>query len=500
MRNTKYFRNSFYQKPLAELDYENMTMKRRLFPALARTLLFGCLFAVSLAPTFANPAHGSNPAAASIPVGTFEQRLPNGLRVIVKEDHRAPTAVHMVWYRAGAMDEKDGTSGVAHVLEHMMFKGTKNHATGEFNKIVAEAGGRDNAFTSLDYTAYFQIVPKRALPQMMALEADRMANLKLTAKEFEQEIKVVMEERRLRTDDNPVAQVHEALNAAAFRAHPYRRPIIGWMDDLEQMTDTDARDWYRDWYTPGNAYVVVVGDVDHREIFRLAEKTYGRIKSHGLPVRKPQNEPEQTGIKRVVVKAPAKLPYLIMGWKVPKLLDIDKDREPYALEVLSTVLDGHDAARFAKNLVRGQKIAQSAGAGYGAMARGEALFLVDGKPVEGKTVAELEAALRAEIKRVQDEGVSVEELARVKTQTIAAQVYKRDSMMAQAMEIGALEAVGQDWRNIDKLIEKIRGVTAEEVQAVAKKYFKDDTLTVAVLDPQPLDQAKPRRSTFTPRH
>jgi zinc protease len=191
----------------------------------------------------------------------YEKQLANGMRIIVKEERRAPTAVHMVWYRAGAMDEKDGYSGVAHLLEHMMFKGTKKVPTGGFNKLVAEAGGRDNAFTSMDYTAYFQIVPKAALPKMMELEADRMANLLVTPKEFASEIKVVMEERRLRTEDNPQSLVHEALNAAAYQAHPYRRPIIGWMDDLESMTWEDARDWYRHWYVPNNAYLVVVGDV-----------------------------------------------------------------------------------------------------------------------------------------------------------------------------------------------------------------------------------------------
>jgi zinc protease len=452
-------------------------------PLLAASVVLA--FAVSPAPTFANP---------------FETKLANGLRVIVKEDRRAPTAVHMVWYRAGSMDEKDGTSGVAHALEHLMFKGTKNLRSGEFNKRVAEAGGRDNAFTSRDYTAYFQIVPKAALPEMMQLEADRMANLTLDAKEFAAEIKVVMEERRLRTDDNPHALVYEALNSTIFQAHPYRRPIIGWMDDLEHMTWQDAREWYRQWYAPNNAYVVVVGDVDHREVFRLAQKYYGPHKAHALPERKPQNEPEQAGIRRVSVKAPAKLPYLAMAWKAPKLRDVQKDRDPYALDVLATVLDGHDASRFAKNLVRGSRVAQSAGAGYDPTLRGEASFILDGQPAEGKTIADLEAALRGEIKRIQDEGVSVEELNRVKIQSVAAQVYKRDSLMAQAMEIGGAEAVGQSWRDIDTLLEKIKSVTAEEVQAVAKKYFKDDTLSIAVLDPQPVDQSKPKKPSGAVRH
>jgi zinc protease len=272
------------------------------------------------------------------------------------------------------------------------------------------------------------------------------------------------------------------------------------MDDLQNLTWQDARDWYRSWYAPNNAYVVVVGDVDHKDVFRLAEQTYGKHKAHPLPVRKPQNEPQQEGTRRVAIKAPAQLPYLLMAWKVPKLKDIDKDREPYALEVLSSLLDGNDAARFPKRLVRGEKIAQSAGAGYDATLRGETQFMLVGQPAAGKTVAELEVALRAEIVRIQNEGVTEEELKRVKTQTIAAQVYKRDSLMAQAMEIGRAEASGVHWRDIDKLLEKIRGVTAEEVQAVAKKYFGDDTLTVAVLDPQPLGSVQKRKPAVAVRH
>ncbi len=428
-------------------------------------------------------------AASGQPGPIFERTLANGLRVIVKEDRRAPTVVHMVWYRAGSIDEMDGTSGVAHVLEHMMFKGTGKVGPGEFSKRVAALGGRENAFTSLDYTAYFQLVPEHALPQVMALEADRMANLRLDAKEFAQEIKVIMEERRMRTDDNPQALVNERMQSVAFQEHPYRRPVIGWMSDLEHMSYRDAQDWYRRWYAPNNAYVVVVGDVDHAAVFRLAEKYYGAIERRALPERRPLAEPKQLGIKRLEVEAAAKLPYLEMAWKVPKLQDVDSDREPYALEMLSALLDGQDAARLSKDLVRGQKVAQSVGAGYDSMLRGEAQFVLDGQPAEGKTVADLEAALRSEIARIQEEGVSEGELARAKTQTLAAQIYKRDSMMGQAMEIGAAEAVGLSWRDIDTMQDKLRSVTAAEVQAVARKYFKDDTLTVAVLDPQPLAAA-----------
>ncbi|MFY9328769.1 MAG: pitrilysin family protein [Georgfuchsia sp.] len=443
-------------------------------PTFAKAPLVAALIAVlSAGAAHANP---------------FETTLPNGLHVIVKEDHRAPTAVQMVWYRAGSIDEKDGSSGLAHALEHLMFKGTQKLKPGEFSQRVAAVGGRDNAFTSRDFTAYFELIPARALPEMMMLEADRMANLQIPAKEFDPELKVVMEERRLRTEDDPISLVHEALNSMAFQAHPYRRPVIGWMDDLEHMHRADAEQWYKTWYAPNNAWLVIGGDVRHEEVFKLAAKYYGGIKSHALPERKPQNEPEQKGIRRVVVKAPAKLPYIAMAWKVPKLKDVDKDRDPYALEVLAAVLDGNAASRLAKNLVRGQKIAQSAGAGYDSTARGETLFMMDGQPAEGHTIAELEAALRGEIKRIQDEGISAEELARIKTQTISSQVFKRDSVMGQVMEIGMLEVIGMNWRDIDKMQDKVRSVTADEVQAVAKKYFGDDTLTVATLDPQPIDE------------
>ncbi|MDD5295290.1 MAG: pitrilysin family protein [Rhodocyclaceae bacterium] len=448
---------------------------RMLLPAL-----FAVLSASPVAPAL----------AAAEPI-TFEKTLGNGLKVIVREDHRAPTVAHMVWYRVGAMDELTGTSGVAHVLEHMMFKGTATIGPGEFNKRVADAGGRDNAFTNLDYTAYFQQVPKDKLPDMMALEADRMANLKLAPAEFAKEIQVVMEERRMRTDDNPHSRVREALMAVAFQAHPYRRPVIGWMPDLEHMTAQDAQDWYHRWYAPNNACLVVVGDVDKDQVFALAQKTYGAVKAHEAIARKTLGEPVQDGLRRVTVKAPAELPYVALVWKVPKLENVAKDREPYALEVLAGILDGSDAARFSRNLVRGSRLAVSAGAGYDPTQRGPALFMLDGVPSEGHTAAELEAALRAEVARIAKDGVAPEELARVKTQVVAGQIYKRDSMFGQAMEMGVTETVGFSWRDLDPMVEQVRSVTAEEVQAVARKYFGDDSLSVGTLDPQPLS-GKPR--------
>ncbi|MCE1182339.1 MAG: insulinase family protein [Rhodocyclales bacterium] len=429
----------------------------------------------------------------------YETTLKNGLRVIVNEDHRAPTAVQMIWYRIGSMDEVDGQSGVAHVLEHMMFKGTPSVGPGEFNKLVAAAGGRDNAFTSRDYTAYYQQVPREKLATMMSLEADRMRHLNVDTMEFAQEIKVVMEERRMRTDDNPQSKLFEQMNAVAFQAHPYRRPIIGWMDDLEKMSAADAKAWYDAWYVPNNAYLVVSGDVEHQAVFALAEKYYGAIESRPLPARRPTAEPKQEGVRRIAVKAPAELPVLIMGYKAPILRDIDKDSDPYALQMLAAILDGHDAARFNKKLVREDKVALEAGIDYDSTARGPGMLYLHGTPAEGKTVADLETALRAEISRVQQEGVSETELKRAKAQLIAAEVYKKDSMFGQAMEIGQIESAGLSYRKLDRLLEKLQQVSAGDIQRVARRYFGDDELTIGVLDPQPLD-SKPRRPAIATRH
>ena len=445
-------------------------------------------------------------APSALLANPFEQLLSNGLRVIVKEDTRAPTAVHMVWYRAGSVDETNGTTGVAHVLEHMMFKGTPTAGPGEFNRRVAEAGGRDNAFTSRDYTAYFQQVPKQKLEEMIQLEADRMRHLTLAANEFAQEIKVVMEERRMRTDDQPQSQLFEQMSGIAFQAHPYRVPIIGWMNDLENMTVQDARDWYERWYVPNNAFVVIVGDVEHEQVFKLAEKYYGPLAQRALPERKPQIEPAQVGIRRLTVKAPADLPVLLMAYKVPVIREVDKDVDPYALEMLSAILDGHEAARFSRHLVREQRLAVSVGVGYDSTSRGPGLFYLQGSPSAGKTRADLEGGFRAELARVEKEGVTAEELARAKAQLVASQTYKLDSMFAQAMEIGQLESAGISYQLDTRMIEKLQAVTAEQVQAVAQKYFRDDALTVAELDPQALPQSQtqtlaPRPgSAVAPRH
>lgn len=444
---------------------------------------------------------GFLPFTAHAGPGAQEFRLANGLKLIVQEDRRAPTVVNMVWYRAGSIDEQSGTTGVAHVLEHMMFKGTKRLKPGEFSAKVAALGGRENAFTSRDYTGYHQQVEKSRLEQVMALEADRMQNLALDPAEFAKEIRVVMEERRLRTDDQPLSLLYEAFNATAYAASPQRNPVVGWMNDLQNMTAADAQAWYDRWYAPNNATIVIAGDVDAKQVLKLAEKHFGKIPPKTLPRTKPQDEPPQLGIKRVTVKAPAENPYLLMGWKVPKLQDVEKDDDPFALDVLAAVLDGYDNARLPATLVRTERIANSVDAGYDGISRGPVMFMLSGEPTKDTSVEQLEAALRAEIERIAKEGVSPDELRRVKAQLIASQVYKRDSVYGQAMEIGAMEMAGISHKLIDRIIERLSAVTPAQVQAVAQKYFSDEQLTVATLSPLPLTaQAESQPSVSGLRH
>lgn len=416
--------------------------------------------------------------------------LENGMKIIVREDPRSPVVVHMVWYKAGSMDETSGTTGVAHVLEHMMFKGTERHGQGEFSRIVASLGGRDNAFTGRDYTAYFQQIQSSQLERMMELEADRMRSLLLMPEAFAKEIKVVMEERRLRTEDQPASLLDEAVYAAAFMAHPYHWPIIGWMNDLENMTAMDARNWYERWYTPNNATMVVVGDVKAETVFALAKKHFGDIPAREVIPTRPQTEPEQQGMRRVTVKAPAENPMVVLAFKVPGLQDIENDQDVYALDVLSAILDGYDNARLSAKLVRKDKVASSVAVGYATPSRGPALFTLAAVPLGNTGTPELETRLRAEIARIAKEGISQAELERVKMQIISSQIYKRDSLFGQALEIGVLEMTGIGYRHMDRVIEKLKAVTSGEVQSVAARYFGDEALTVGTLVPLPLNHRK----------
>jgi zinc protease len=425
-----------------------------------------------------------------------EYTLANGMKVIVKVDRRAPVVVQQVWYGVGSRHEFGGVTGVSHVLEHMMFKGTKRYPAGEFSRIIAAEGGRENAFTSRDYTAYYQLLASDRLEVAMRLEADRMRNLTLPPEEFDKEIQVVKEERRLRTDDNPISLTFEHFSAVAYLSSPYGHPVIGWMDDLENMTVEDLRDWYERWYAPNNARLVVVGDVDPKEVLRLAKRYYEPIKARPLPELKPRREVGQRGERRALVKAPAELPYLIVGYKTPVALTAEREWEPYALEVLAAILDGGDSARLSSRLVRGQEVAASAGAGYDAFDAQDGLFLFAGTPAPDRKMSELEDAFYVEVERLQTELVGKEELDRVKAKVVAEEVFQRDSIQHQAQVIGMLETLGLGWRVADEYVARIKAVTPEQVREVAQRYLVADQRTVAMLDPQPIDPDHPP-SSFT---
>lgn len=434
-------------------------------------------------------ACGSGPAVAR----TQEFELDNGLRLVVQEDHRAPVAVVQIWYKVGASYEQDGTTGVSHALEHMMFKRTRNLASGEFSRIIAARGGRENAFTSLDYTAYFQQWSRDDVAKSFELEAERMQHLLLDETEFETERRVILEERRLRTEDDPQAQAAEIAQSVAWQTSPYRQPVIGWAADIEAMRLEDLRAWYQRWYTPSNATLVVVGDVEPEVVRELAERHFGAIPAREVDPPKPRPEVRQVGEKRVVVRNDkVQVPHLMLAFKAPSLTRVGlpgpdgapvEEWEIYALDVLANVLDGGASARFAERLVRGRELANQVSTYYQSMARLDDLFSIDASPRDGHSLAELEAAILAEIEALKETPPTAAELARVKSQVLADTVFQQDSMFYQAMLIGTLVSAGLPWRTKDDYDQAIQAVTPEQVQAVARRFLVRDRLTVASLVP-----------------
>ena len=433
-------------------------------------------------------------AAATAAARPVQYTLSNGMTLIVQPDRRAPTVAHMVWVRVGSIDEVDGTSGVAHVLEHMMFKGTPDLKPGEFSRRVAALGGRDNAFTSRDATAYHQQVPADRLEDVMRLEADRFARNQWDDAEFAREIQVVKEERRQRTEESPQARMFEAFNATLFQTSPYRRPIIGWMSDLDAMTPQDAREFYRRWYVPANAAVVIAGDVEPEQVRALAEKHFGRIDARPVPPRKPRDEVAQTGPRRMEYRAVTEQSLVTLAWKAPRWTggaaeaSRATDRDALALTMLAAVLDGYSGARLDRALVQGQgmagkRVADSASASFGLLGRGPQVFSMTAVPARGVTPEMASAALKAEVARIAREGVRPAELQRVKTQWRASDVYKRDSVFGQAQELGSYWVQGLGLDGGDRLMAALDTITPADVQRVATRYFSDDQLTTGVLVP-----------------
>ncbi len=439
-------------------------------------------------------------SAYSSGVKVHQRLFDNGLKVLVKEDQRSPVVVSQVWYKVGSSYEPGGVTGISHMLEHMMFKGTEKYPAGEFSRIIAENGGNENAFTGRDYTAYFQTMGKSKLEVSFKLEADRMRNLRLNPDELKKELEVVTEERRMRTDDKPRSKTQEFFMSMAFSNSPYKNPIIGWPTDIENYQVDDLQAWYQRWYAPNNATLVVVGDVKPDEVFELAKQYFAEIKMSEIKPVKPQYEIEQKGLRKTTVRLPAKLPYLLMGYKVPVLNTVENELDAYALEVLAGILDGGSSARLSTRLVRGKQIAISAGAGYNMMSRLSDLFMLDATPAEGKTVFDMEYALKEEIYKLKSELVTEDELQRVKAQVLASAVYERDSNFYQAMQLGLLETVGIGWEKVDEYVDKVSQITAEQVRDVARKYLLEDKLNIAYLDPQPITEQTQKSRVAGGRH
>lgn len=425
-------------------------------------------------------------AGASSAPATHEFRLDNGLKLIVREDHRAPVVVSQLWYKVGSSYETPGKTGLSHALEHMMFKGSAKLGPGESSRVLRELGAEENAFTSDDYTAYYQVLASDRLSVAFELEADRLASLRLPPEEFKREIEVIKEERRLRTEDNPSAKAYERFQALAFPASGYHTPTIGWMADLERMTVEELRAWYETWYVPNNATLVVVGDVVPSEVHALAQRYFGSIAQRPVPQAQIPLELSTPGQRLLTLHLPTQLPSLMMGFNVPGLATSKTPREVHALRLIGALLDGGYSARLPSRLERGEELVSGAGSSYDAYTRGDSLFVLSATPnvQKGKTLAEVEAGLWRQLEDLKTTPPSAEELARVRAQVIAGLVYERDSITSQATTIGQLETVGLSWQLMDGELAELSAVTPSDIQQAARTYFTRERLSVAHILPE----------------
>ena len=416
------------------------------------------------------------PSAYSINVNEFI--LDNGLKALIVEEHKAPVATFQIWYRVGSRNEALGKTGLSHLLEHMMFKGTKKFGPKTFSQTIQRAGGHDNAFTTLEYTGYFELISADRINIPIALEADRMRNLVLTPAAVLSERDVVMEERRMRFEDDPQNLLYEEVMAASFKNHPYRWPVIGWMPDLQALDPEDLINHYRKYYVPGNAVVLVVGDVDTKKTLSMIKEAFGRIPKAPEIKERSFTEDEQRGRKRLYVKKEAELPYILSTYKVPNL----KHQDSYALEVLGNILSGGKSSRLYNSLVYEKQLAVSASAWYDGMMKEPFLLFVDATAAQGKSIEDVERALLEEIERIRKDLPTEHELQKARNQIEADFIMGQDSVYNQARIIGAFEMAG-GWKLLDEYLEGIRKVTAEDVRRVAEKYLTEDRRTTGILAP-----------------
>lgn len=414
-----------------------------------------------------------------------EYTLDNGLRILVKPDRRAPVVLAQIWYKVGSVYEPDGITGISHMLEHMMFKGTKEFQPGDIDTLVETNGGSQNAFTYYDFTAYYQFWSKDKLPLSFEIESSRMSNLVLDKTLFEKEREVVMEERRMRTEDNPIAFAQERFLATAYTANPRHHPVIGWMDDIQQYTIADLQTWYNQWYAPNNAIIVVIGDIQPEEVYQQVEKNFGHIKKSNLPTLKKHTEIPAAGEKNITVHHPnVTVPTLLMGFNTPSI-NSESKKDVYPLIVLEMILGGDETSRLQEKLVRDTQIATTIHTDYEGFALDGVLFSVLALPSKGQSLKDIQAVILAEIKNIADNGITKKELERVKTNVLADKIYTMDSLPSQALAIGSFASIGLPADYTQTLLDNILKVTADQVKAVAQKYLQTSNLTVAMLEAEP---------------
>ena len=412
--------------------------------------------------------------------GRHEYRLDNGLKIIVKEDHRAPVVMTQIWYKVGSTDEPVDKGGISHVLEHMMFKGTTNVSSDDYERLIAKFGGTNNAFTSYDYTGYYELFPANRLPLALELEADRMTNLRFDEKAFSKEHQVVMEERRQRTDDNPLAKAYESFRLLALPDSPKGESVIGPMSELESINLAELKNWYKTWYTPNNATLVIVGDVEPTEVLTQAKRYFGELKPSELPQRPAVLQKGFRGYQKVDSEQAVKVPVLLMGYNVPSLLTVGpaNEKQAYALSLAQDVLDGGLSARLESRLIREQGLLTSVGTSYDLLDRGDGLFLIQATPREGVSLEQAQQAIITEINKLMIDPIAADEISRAKTNTVTGLVYAQDSMQGQAQMIGSLQTIGLDDRLLASLPSKLDNISVADIQAASKKYLIKDNLTV----------------------
>jgi zinc protease len=423
-------------------------------------------------------------AAAAEP---HEYLLSNGMKVLLVEMPKAPVATVQVWYKVGSRNEVMGRAGLSHMLEHMMFKGTAKYPKGSFSRLIRKNGGMDNAFTSQDFTAYFENLAADRVQLALEMEADRMQGLILDQNELKTEREVVKEERRLRTEDDPQGALVEALFAQAYLSHPYHWPVIGWFGDLDAMTLDDLQRHYDTYYSPNNATLIVVGDIKAEQLLPTIKHLFEPIPRGPEPKPVATMEAEQKGERRFLLKREAQVPFVMMGYRVPNYTSEDS----YALDVLESILSHGKSSRLYQSLVYDQKLSLAVGAEYGLMQTDPGLFYFYALVSPGQKVEVVEEALHKEIKRLQSEAPTEQELQRAKNQVEAARIFEQDSNFRHAMLLGQAESVGAGWRKVDQFLERIRAVTAKDVQRVAGQYLLEDSRTVGSLIPVTPKPAEP---------